>query len=91
MNEKKYPMTYEEYEKRVIELLLKNVVPKEKKQLIEDLNDLLDFDPDFIRNLYGSDCYYYDHPEGFGIVNPENIFSDEVLLAIPVYNIELSL
>lgn len=91
MNEKKYPMTYEEYEKRVIELFLEpgtyTATKEEKLEFIYD--ELLKNDPDFIRNLYRQDCHHYDCPEKYGVVNPENIFSDEVLSAIPVYNFEL--
>lgn len=91
MNEKKYPMTYEEYEKRVIELFLEprtyTATKKEKLEFIYD--ELLKNDPDFIRNLYEEDCANYDDPEMLGIVDPEYIFSDERLDAIPVYNLEL--
>ena len=91
MNEKKYPMTYEEYEKRVIELFLEpgtyTATKKEKLEFIYD--ELLKKDPDFIRNQYNSDCKSYDNPEKYGIVDPEYIFSDERLDAIPVYNLEL--
>ena len=88
---KKYPMTYEEYEKRVIELFLEpgtyTATKKEKLEFIYD--ELLKNDPDFIRNQYNSDCKSYDNPEKYGIVDPEYIFSDERLDAIPVYNLEL--
>lgn len=91
MNEKKYPMTYEEYEKRVIELFLEpgtyTATKEEKLEFIYD--ELLKNDPDFIRNQYNSDCKSYDNPEKYGIVDPKYIFSDEMLKSIPVYNLEL--
>ena len=51
--------------------------------------ELLKNDPDFIKNLYKSDCYKYDYPEKQGIMDPEYIFSDRRLLIIPVYNLEM--
>lgn len=89
MKEKKYPMTYKEYEKRVIELFLEtgNYVTKEEK--LEFLNEeLLKNDPDFIKNLYKDDCFYYDHPERFGIA-AKYVFEDTNLLGTPVSNLEM--
>lgn len=83
----KYPMTYEEYEKRLIELLLKDTTSDEKKQLLEYLNDLLEEDPHFIKGLYHSDCAYYAEHNLKGM----GVFEDSVLLAIPVNTLEMSL
>ena len=65
MKEKKYPMTYKEYEKRVIELFLETGNYSTKEEKLEFLNEeLLKNDPDFIKNLYKDDCFYYDHLKG---------------------------
>ena len=54
---KKYPMTYEEYEKRVIELFLK-LYPKDKQEVgKERLNNLLNAEPEFIEALYEDTCF----------------------------------
>ena len=90
MKEKKYPMTYKEYEKRVIELFLETGNYATKEEKLEFLNEeLLKNDPEFIKNLYKSDCYKYDYHEKQGIMEPEYIFSDRRLLIIPVYNLEM--
>lgn len=80
---KEYPMTFEEYEKRVIELLFDGMNPVEKKETENELKDLLEFDSEFIKNLYGGDCYYYDQGQ--------DAFCDELLLSRPVQTILMSL
>ena len=89
MKEKKYPMTYKEYEKRVIELFLEtgNYATKEEKLEFKN-EELLKNDPDFIKNLYKDDCFYYDHPERFGIA-AKYVFEDTNLLGTPVSNLEM--
>lgn len=80
-------MTYKEYKIRVIDLLLEDATFDEKKQLLTDLEDLLDFDPDFIKNLYKSDCEYYDSKK----LNWEYVFEDFLLRANPVNTLYMSL
>ncbi len=49
---KKYPMTYEEYEKRVFGLYLK-VYPEDKQEIIiERLDKLLKDNKDFLKKIY---------------------------------------
>ena len=89
MKEKKYPMTYKEYEKRVIELFLETGNYATKEEKLEFLKEeLLKNDPDFIKNLYKDDCFYYDHPERFGIA-AKYVFEDTNLLGTPVSNLEM--
>ena len=89
MKEKKYPMTYKEYEKRVIELFLETGNYATKEEELEFWNEeLLKNDPDFIKNLYKDDCFYYDHPERFGIA-AKYVFEDTNLLGTPVSNLEM--
>ncbi|MBQ2832251.1 hypothetical protein [Methanobrevibacter sp.] len=83
----KYPLTYEEYEKKVIELLLRDTTPDEKKQILIELDNLLEWDPNFIKSLYKSDCGYYDSREW----NWDKIFNEPLLLSRPVDTIEKSL
>jgi len=83
----KYPLTYEEYEKKVIELLLRDTTPNEKKQILSDLEDLLEWDPNFIKHLYDEDCAYYDSRS----LNWDKVFNEPLLLACPVDTIEKSL
>lgn len=89
MKEKKYPMTYKEYEKRVIKLFLETGNYATKEEKLEFLNEeLLKNDPDFIKNLYEDDCFYYDYPERFGIA-AKYVFEDTNLLGTPVSNLEM--
>ena len=72
---KKYPMTYEEYEKRVCELLFEGMSPEEKKATEMELKELLDEEPDMLRHLYGDACGCYDHDDE----SPEAYFEDFLL------------
>ena len=82
IDESKYPMTYEEYEKRVIELFLGEAdFPKD----LEFRRYLLKEDGiDIIRGEYESACYRYDHPDYHS-----NQFTDEGLLRQPVRILEM--
>ena len=80
---KKYPMTYEEYEKRVTELFL-NLYPKDKRDIgLERLNGLLEVEPEFIDGLYGETCFRYDHPDLYSDTC-KKVFEDYLLESIPV-------
>ena len=54
---KEYPMTYEEYEKRVIELFLERFDEKDREKALKRVKELLEADPDFISELYGDSCF----------------------------------
>ena len=87
---KKYPMTYEEYQKRVIELFL-DLYPKDKQKVgMERLNSLLEDDPQFIEGLYAETCFRYDHDNIYG-EGSKNVFKDTSLNAIPVNTLNLVL
>lgn len=53
-----------------------------KKETENELKDLLESDPEFIKNLYDGDCYY--HNQG------QEAFCDELLLSRPVQTILMS-
>lgn len=80
--ESKYPMTYEEFKERVIELFLASTdSPHDlegKKYLLNEYGD------DIIRGEYKMACYYYDDPK-----SPDNEFTDEGLLMQPVRILEM--
>ena len=58
-----YPMTYEEYEQKIIKLYLK-MYPKEKHEQVKQLiNNSLKKEPNLIRSLYGDTCFRYNHHE----------------------------
>ncbi len=90
INEEDYPMTCEEYEKRVIELFL-DLYPKDKQDVaMERINDLLKEEPEFIEALYGDTCFRYDHPEIYS-ETCKTAFEDYKLNSIPVHNLNLLL
>ena len=87
---KKYPMTYEEYEKRVIELFL-DLYPKDKRHIgLERLNGLLEAEPEFIEGLYGETCFRYDRQDLYG-ENCKRVFEDYLLESIPVNTLNMLL
>jgi hypothetical protein len=87
---KKCPMTYEEYEKRVIELFL-DLYPKDKQEAgMERLNALLEDDPQFIEGLYAETCFRYDHPEIYS-ETCKKVFGDYLLNSIPVNTLNMLL
>lgn len=80
---KEYPMTYEEYEKRVTELFLE-LYPKDKRDVgKERLDSLLEAEPEFIEGLYADTCFDYDHPEIYGEITKKS-FEDDYLDVTPV-------
>ena len=83
IDESKYPMTYEEFEKRVSELFLGEAdSPKDlefrRYLLKEEKEDIM------LRREYESACYRYDHPDYHS-----NQFTDEGLLMQPVRILEM--
>ena len=82
IDESKYPMTYEEFEKRVIELFLASTdSPHDlegKKYLLKECGD------EIIRDEYTMACYRYDDPK-----NPSNQFTDKGLTMQPVRILEM--
>lgn len=84
----KYPMTYEEYEKRVIELWLE-LYPEDKQSVMKEIvDDALKEDPTLISALYGNSCFCYAHPEIYGEVCKKE-FEDSALKSIPVRNLDM--
>ncbi len=82
IDESKYPMTYAEFEKRVIELFLGEADSPEdlefRKYILKEEGD------EIIRGEYKYACYYYDDPK-----SPDNEFTDEGLLMQPVRILEM--
>lgn len=87
---KEYPMIYEEYEKRVIELFLE-LYPKDNQEVgKERLDSLLESEPEFIKALYGDTCFDYDYPEIYGEITKKS-FEDDYLNATPVNTLNMLL
>lgn len=87
---KKYPMTYEEYEKKVIELFLKRYPDELQEIMVDRLDNLLKEDPYFIKGLYNDTCFNYDHPEIYSAVCKKS-FEEHLLQSIPVNILDMLL
>ena len=80
MDNTEYPMSYEQFKNRVIELFLET---GDREDKIKFLNELLEEDPFFIKNMYRHACYEYEKKV---IDPPEKVFEDYLL---PVQNLEM--
>lgn len=85
INEKNYPMTYKEYEQRVLEVFIESYPMEHQERIMDRIDKLLEDDPYFIKFLYHQDCKYYDGDAS----NSGAIFNDGALKSRPVYNLEL--
>ena len=85
---KEYPMTYEEFENKVIELYLDGISEDHKEMIKERIDNLLENDPTFLSGLYGQSCFYYDNPKKYGDVAKKE-FEDENLKGTPVRTLDM--
>ena len=83
LDESKYPMTYKEYEKRVIELFLENYTGEVLEEMTRRVNEELADKPTILEQEYGADCFRYDNPEIFG-EDSKKTFEDNYLRQTPV-------
>ena len=88
LNEEDYPMTYKEYEKRVIELFLEDYEGEALELMRHRVEEELKEDSNYIHGFYGHDCFNYDHPEIYG-ENCKKTFEDYHLRQTPVANLRL--
>ena len=88
LNENDYPMTYKEFEKRVIELFLEMYEGENLKLMEKRIADELENNPNYIHGFYGQDCFTYDHPEIYG-ENCKKTFDDYHLRQTPVANLRM--
>ena len=88
LNEENYPMTYKEYEKRVIELFLEPYEGEALQHMIEAVEDELSNEPNFIQTLYGQSCFIYESPHIYG-ETCKKAFEDNFLRQTPVAQLRL--
>lgn len=88
LNEEDYPMTYKEYEKRVVELFLECYEGEALELMRQRVEEELKEDPNYIHGFYGHDCFTYDHPEIYGEAS-KRTFEDNFLRQTPVANLRL--
>lgn len=73
MDNTEYPMSYEQFKNRVIELFLET---GDREDKIKFLNELLEEDPCYIKNMYRDVCYRYERTY---LNPPEMLFDDDHL------------
>ena len=78
---KEYPMTESEFIKRVSELFMETVInfPQDEKKKYIKSEEIIQF----MKELYKGMCGRYDY-DGW-----DDAFTDEMLLSVPVHNLEL--
>ena len=82
IDQSKYPMTFEEFDKRVRELLVEGFSEESKEDTLLGLKILLEEDPEFILYLYTSQCGRMDR-------TGKNHFHDDTLRSQPVSTLEM--
>jgi len=85
---KKYPMTYDEFEKRVIELFLEDYTDDVLEVMVKKVDDELSNTPNFLETLYGQSCFIYESPELYGDTC-KKCFEDNFLRQTPVAQLRL--
>lgn len=88
INEENYPMTYEEYERRVVELFLEDYGGERLETMKERVDLELSNRPNCIEGAYGHDCFVYDHPEIYG-KTCKKAFEDSFLRQTAVANLRM--
>ncbi len=88
LNEKKYPMTYKEYEKKVIELFLEDYSDDVLEEMMNRIDGILGEEPNFIEGLYGQSCFIYESPQIYGEYC-KKCFNDNFLRQTPVAQLRL--
>lgn len=85
---KKYPMSYEEFEKRVVELFLEDYSDETLQVMKDKVDKELENDPNYIHGFYGHACWVYDNPKLYG-KNCKKVFEDNFLRQTPVANLRM--
>lgn len=88
LNENDYPMTYKEYEKKVMELFLEDYEGEALELMKGRIDDILSESPNFMEQLYGYDCFTYDSPHIYGDTC-KKVFEDNFLRQTPVAQLRL--
>lgn len=88
LNEEDYPMTYKEFEKRVVELFLESYEGKTLEIMMERVDEELKNDPNYIHGFYGHACFVYESPHIYG-ETCKKVFEDNFLRQTPVANLRM--
>lgn len=88
LDENDYPMTYKEYEKKVIDLFFQDYDGKALEEMIKRADELLDEEPNFIQTLYGQSCFIFESPHIYG-EDCKKCFEDNFLMQTPVSQLRM--
>lgn len=88
LNEEDYPMTYKEFEKRVVELFLEDYSGDGLRIMKEKVEEELKQKPCFIEMLYAQSCFIYESPWLYGDTC-KRCLEDNFLRQTPVANLRL--
>ncbi|WP_406533855.1 hypothetical protein [Methanobrevibacter sp.] len=88
LNEENYPMSYKEFQKRVIELFLEDYSDETLQIMMDRVDEELKNDPNYIHGFYGHACWVYDNPQLYG-ENCKKVFEDNFLRQTPVANLRM--
>ena len=85
-DENNYPMTYNQFEERVVELFLANYEGEELEHMKKVIEEELSESPNYMESFYGDTCFVYDNPQIYG-ENCKKAFEDYHLESTPVHNL----
>ena len=85
---KKYPMTFEEFEEKVLELFFEYHSDEFIEILKKRLEDYEKIEPNFMKALYKHSCWVYDSPHIYGDTCKLQ-FEKERLRHYPVYRLRV--
>ena len=86
LDENNYPMTYKQFEERVVELFLAKYEGEELENMKKVIERVLSESPNYIESFYGDTCFVYDNPQLYG-ENCKKAFEDYHLESTPVHNL----
>ena len=85
-DENNYPMTYNQFEERVVELFLANYEGEELEHMKKVIEEELSESPNYMESLYGETCFVYDNPQLYG-ETCKKAFEDYHLKSRAVHNL----
>lgn len=85
-NENNYPLSYEEFEEQVLELLFEDYGDEFIETLKKRLDILKNKNPDYMLGLYNLTCFIYDSPHIYGD-SCKNAFEKDLLRSAPVHEL----
>ena len=87
-DEKYYPLSREEFNKKVIELTLSLYSEKDQDYIKKEIDRVIKTEPLFWNSLYGYACFVYENPALYG-KNCKRVFEDGYILQDAVGQLRL--